>query len=668
MRYFIIGVLVVALALQGVLLILFTATGNDLLLPHLNTYLKENVKEAKVEVSEYRLGLDTLTFLAKVNDSIDVKAQGKIDLLAQTFDMDYILDTDEIKTKTMSIKEKINVKGNVKGHQDDMKISGKGLAFESPVVYDLRKIDDTLQNIKIKTEKADITKILAVMGKDRYADGLLSLEIDMPKFDAKKPQGKAKIFLQNMHLDREKISKDFNIDLPEKMLLSAELDAVSKEEQISLEGTLNSNVANVRLTKGAFNPLTEDLSAGYHVEVHDLSKFDALAKRSLHGTFALSGDVSQKNAVLKVSGVTKSFGGKSSFDYENDSLDARLENVKTETLLYKVGEKNYITGRATSKINLSSLKNLTGTFDTKVKGKVNTKVVKQMTKTDLGKTFMLDSQIKGKVKDKKILSHMILNTTMAKITADHFVYDLQKRSLASDYKLNISDMRKLKPLTKKAFKGNMYLSGKIKKEKDLVITGHGKEFDGSIDFRLRNDHLKADVTGATASKVMYMLVYPQVIEAVTEATLDYDLKKRQGRVQGTLNNARILPSQLTFLLKQFAKIDLTRERYNNSKFFVNLDKQWVKFTLDARNKEDYITVSEGVLNKNTDALNAHVDVKIKDKEFAANIGGTIKHPKVTLDSSKYLEKKINKKLDTLIEKNIKGEGGEQIKNLLKGFF
>lgn len=668
MRYFIIGVLVVALALQGVLLMLFTATGNDLLLPHLNTYLKENVKEAKVEVSEYRLGLDTLTFLAKVNDSIDVKAQGKIDLLAQTFDMDYILDTDEIKTKTMSIKEKINVKGNVKGHQDDMKISGKGLAFESPVVYDLRKIDDTLQNIKIKTEKADITKILAVMGKDRYADGLLSLEIDMPKFDAKKPQGKAKIFLQNMHLDREKISKDFNIDLPEKMLLSAELDAVSKEEQISLEGTLNSNVANVRLTKGTFNPLTEDLSAGYHVEVHDLSKFDALAKRSLHGTFALSGDVSQKNAVLKVSGVTKSFGGKSSFDYENDSLDARLENVKTETLLYKVGEKNYITGRATSKINLSSLKNLTGTFDTKVKGKVNTKVVKQMTKTDLGKTFMLDSQIKGKVKDKKILSHMILNTTMAKITADHFVYDLQKRSLASDYKLNISDMRKLKPLTKKAFKGNMYLSGKIKKEKDLVITGHGKEFDGSIDFRLRNDHLKADVTGATASKVMYMLVYPQVIEAVTEATLDYDLKKRQGTVQGTLNNARILPSQLTFLLKQFAKIDLTRERYNNSKFFVNLDKQWVKFTLDARNKEDYITVSEGVLNKNTDALNAHVDVKIKDKEFAANIGGTIKHPKVTLDSSKYLEKKINKKLDTLIEKNIKGEGGEQIKNLLKGFF
>ncbi len=668
MRYFVIGILVMVLAVQGVLLMLFTATGNDLLLPHVNAYLKENVKEAKVEVSEYRLGLDTLSFLAKVNDSIDVKAQGQIDLLAQTFDMDYILDTDEIKTETMSIKEKINVKGNVKGHQDDMKISGKGLAFESPIAYDLRKIDDTLQDIKIKTEKADISKILAVMGKDRYADGVLSIEIDMPKFDVENPQGKAKIFLQNMHLDTQKISKDFDIDLPAKTLVSAELDAVTKGELISLEGTVKSNIANIRLTKGTLNPLTKDLNGGYHVEVHDLSKFDALAKRKLHGTLDISGDVSQKNALLKVSGVTKSFGGKSSFVYEGDSLNARLENVKTETLLYKVGEKNYITGRATSKINLSSLKNLTGTFDTKVKGKVNTKVVKQMTKTDLGKTFMLDSQIKGRVKNQKIFSNIVSNTTMAKITADHFVYDLKKRSLQSDYKMNIPDMRKLEPLTKKAFKGNMYLSGKIQKEKDLVITGHGKEFDGSIDFRLQNDRLKAEIAGATASKVMYMLVYPQVIEAVTEATLDYDLKKRKGTVQGSLDNARILPSQLTYLLKQFAQIDLTREHYNNSKFFVNLDKQWVKFTLDARNKEDYITVSKGVLDKNTDAISAHVDVKIKEKEFAANIGGTLKHPKVSLDPSKYLEKKINKKLDTLIDKNIKEKSGEQIKNLLKGFF
>ena len=153
MRYLVIGFLVVVLAIQGVLLMLFSATGNDMLLPHLNAYLKEDIKKYKVEVSQFRLGLHTLSFVAKINDSIDLKGEGKIDLLSQTFDMDYTMEADEIKTKTMRIKEDINIKGNVKGHEDDMKIKGKGLAFESHVAFDLRRVEDALQDIKIKMKK-----------------------------------------------------------------------------------------------------------------------------------------------------------------------------------------------------------------------------------------------------------------------------------------------------------------------------------------------------------------------------------------------------------------------------------------------------------------------------------------------------------------------------------
>jgi len=63
MRY---GLLVIVLAVQGVLLMLFTATGNDMSLPYVNSYLKSNISEAKIELKEYRLGFDTLTFSAKM--------------------------------------------------------------------------------------------------------------------------------------------------------------------------------------------------------------------------------------------------------------------------------------------------------------------------------------------------------------------------------------------------------------------------------------------------------------------------------------------------------------------------------------------------------------------------------------------------------------------------
>ena len=117
MRYFVIGFLVIILAIQGVLLMLFSATGNDMLLPYVNAHFKEDIKKYKVEVSQFRLGLHTLSFVAKVNESIDLKAEGKIDLLTQTFDLDYTLEAEKIQTKTISIKEHISVKGNVKGHQ-----------------------------------------------------------------------------------------------------------------------------------------------------------------------------------------------------------------------------------------------------------------------------------------------------------------------------------------------------------------------------------------------------------------------------------------------------------------------------------------------------------------------------------------------------------------------
>lgn len=201
-----------------------------------------------------------------------------------------------------------------------------------------------------------------------------------------------------------------------------------------------------------------------------------------------------------------------------------------------------------------------------------------------------------------------------------------------------------------------------------MIKGHGKEFDGSIDFRLLNDQLKADLTGATVSKVMYMLGYPQVIEAVTEARADYNVKKRKGTVYGTLDNARILPSQLTTMLEQFAHMDLTHERFNDSKFVAKIDKHIINFTLDATNKRNYIRVTKGVLDKRTDALSAHVDVKMEGKDFTVSIDGTLDHPNVTLKSSTYLKLKIDKELDKLIDKNIKGEGAEQLKSLLKGFF
>jgi len=677
MRFFIIIFLVLVLFVEGLLFLAFTATGNDMLLPYINSYLRDSVPSVKIEVIQLRLKPSKIGLLAKVNDSIDIKAKGAFDILSQDFNVNYSIDTDEIKTPTISIKEHINITGNAQGNPKNIKISGKGLAFESDIDYDLSLIDNMPKNIKIDIEKANIRNLLVVAGQKPYASGKLTLHANMPELDPNNPQGDAKLIIQNGILDSSLIQKDFNISIPKKTKYSADFVAKTKDSSVVISGKLLSGLANLKLSNGIYHLKNNNISSDYSVDISNLAKLKSITKTKLKGKFKVAGKIILKDGIAAVTGLTKSFGGETSFAYKGDTLNAKLSNVKTATLLYKLGQAKYLGGTTNANIKLTSLKNLTGSFNAQTIGAVNTKIVKKEFDTNLGKKFNINSAIKGNIKNQQIFTSLILKTTMANIKATKAVYDIKRQSFSSKYLVDIPDMGKLQPISGKKFKGKMRISGDIKKAKNLLVTGHGKEFGGSIDFKLVNDDFKADVKGATVSKVMHMLDYPQVLEAVSKAKVSYNIATSKGDMSATLDNAQILPNQLTKLLKQFGDIDLANERYNNSKFLAKITKNLIKFSLDARNKNNYFMIKNGVLDKITGAINATVDMKIKGKDLKATIRGTVDNPKVSLDASKYLKNmakdkilksKAGKKAKKMIDKKLKSKTGKKLKGLAGGLF
>ncbi|MGC9351671.1 MAG: hypothetical protein ACP5D3_06750, partial [Sulfurovum sp.] len=158
-----------------------------------------------------------------------------------------------------------------------------------------------------------------------------------------------------------------------------------------------------------------------------------------------------------------------------------------------------------------------------------------------------------------------------------------------------------------------------------------------------------------------------VLEALSEAKVDYNFATQRGRVDAKLDSARILPSQLTILLKQVLQIDLTRERYNQATFVSTMTPTRFNFDFIAQNPISHIKILNGILEKRTERLNASVDMRYKEKSLKAKITGTLKRPKVALDTSALIKSKLDGKVDTLIDKKLKDKGGEQIKGLLKGF-
>ncbi len=673
MRFILILFLLIVLLLEGVAFMIFTATGNDMLLPFVNSYLEQKVPQAKVEVIKLRLKPSTIGLIAKVNDAIDIKAKGDIDLLSQQFDINYLIDTHEIKTPTLTIKEHINIRGNAKGNADDMQIQGKGLAFKSAIRYGVSLIKQNPENIKIDIKDADLRSLLVVAGQKPYASGRVSLHANMPNFAPLNPQVDALFGIKNGVLNSKLIAKDFNITLPAHTKYQTDFVIKTEDRRVTFDGSLNSSLANLALKSGKYHLLSNTLTTQYRLNIPELKKLSTITQAPLRGDLVMDGTVSLKNNLPTVTGSTKSFGGVMDFNYNADTLTALLKKVQNTTLLYKLGQPKYLSGTTTADAKLTSLKNLTGTFKIQTSGTANQTAIKKAFDLDLGKKFTLNLGVKGKLKNQKLFATLITKTTMANLKATKIAVDLKSGSLSSDYLVDIPDMGKLKPITGKTFKGDMQINGTVKKSKTLVVTGHGKEFGGSIDFKLVGDKFNADVKGATVSKILHMLDYPQVLEAISKAKVDYNLASGTGTLHSTLDNAKILPNQLTDLLKQFKIIDLTKERFNNSKFDAKIGKKIIDFTLDARNKNNYFVINHGKLVKKTGAINATVDLKIKGKDLKATIRGTTDNPKVSFDGSDYLKGKLKDKVlkskaGKKLKKKIKGKVGKDLSGLVKGMF
>ena len=669
MRFVILVILCVVLLFEGLLFVLFTAPGNALLLPYLNSYLEQKVPQAKVVLKKIRLKPDSIAMIAELNDAIDVRAKGDIDLFSQYFDINYTIDTEEIKTPTLTIKEHITVKGNAKGHAENMQIEGRGVAFKSAIRYGISLVKQNPQHINIDIKDADLQSLLVVAGQKPYATGRLSLHANMPDFAPLNPQIDAVLGIKNGIFNSKHIAKDFNITLPAHTTYQTDFVVKTENRRITFDGSFNSNLANLTLKKGKYHLLSNTLSTGYRLIIPKLEKLSNITKAPLKGELVMDGTVSLKNNLPAVTGSTKSFGGTIDFNYSADTLIATLKKVHNATLLYKLGQPKYLSGLTTAHAKLSSLKNLTGTFALQTSGKANRSAVKKAFDLDLGPKFTFDTTTKGRIQKQQVTASLSAKTSMVHLKSSRIRFDIPKTALDADYTLSIPDMGKLQPLTGKRFIGDMLINGTIKKRTSLIVTGHGKEFGGSIDFRLIDTQFKADVTGATVSKVMHMLNYPQVLEAISKAKVDYNTQTASGTLHATLDNARILPSKLTALLKQFKIIDLSKERFNNSTFDAKITKELIDFTLDARNKNNYLLVKHGKLFKKTGMIHANVDMKIKGKDLQATIRGTTDAPKVSLDGSKYLENRLKKKLlKSKAVKKIKNKLGEQLNNFTNGLF
>ena len=252
-------------------------------------------------------------------------------------------------------------------------------------------------------------------------------------------------------------------------------------------------------------------------------------------------------------------------------------------------------------------------------------------------------------------------------------YSVSNKELEMAYDVNISDLSKLQPITKQKLYGSMFLRGQVKQEgNETTVTGKTEELDGELEFQLKNNHFTMQMDRLSVEKIMAMLHYPSVFKASVIGEGEYNLVEKKGVLTSTLLDAQLLPNDFIELVKNFNGLDLTKEKFKESNLSATIKKEHIDFNFIAKNSKTLINVSPASIEMNKNHIDAHYTIEVKDKDVGGKIVGNISDPEISIDSSKFIQREVNKAIekhsDQLKELGIGKEEQKKVKEFFNNLF
>ncbi len=663
-------ILTILLLMVGSLyFLLFTQSGNDLLKPYISRIASEKSAQ-KIEIKKFTLKPNRLDVTATINESVFAKISGDINLFEQSVNLDYFINADELKLPgEKPIKAVIDVGGIIKGKLNDIYINGEGKAFKAPISYSLNIVNNVPKNIKASVTKAKIEEILAVLAKPPYINGSVDLNVNIPKFNPNNLNGKAKLTLYESVIDASLIKRDFKADLPKGAKIKGVINSTLNGTFITSSAEILSTLADLKIKKAVIDASKKELwlKSDYFLKAKT-NNLKTLVKMPLRGDFQVNGNLFLNGKDYRVTGDSKSLGGDLNFDLNKDRLSFNAAKVQISKILYMLGQKELSKGILNAKGKFSSLSELTGKISLSTqKASLNTSLIKKEFKIDLGKSFPYSLNANADFEKDIVSAKAKLITPIKEVDLTDLKYSLKTGKLTGDYTAYIKDLSKLQPIIGKKLKGDMKITGKIKMDKELIITGNSKKFGGEIKFSFKGTKVDIEALNVSVAKILETALYPVIADGKAFVKADYDIASKKGKSEAKIETARILRSSFTDMIAALTHHDIAKERFNETVFKSVINGDKVVFDFNARSKNSYISFKKGKIDIKTDTIEAPFDILIKGKDFKGIVKGNINKPKIKLNASEYLKKKAVNKVEKLIEKKLKGDKAEKLKGILNIF-
>lgn len=669
--------------------IVFSKFGNELIASYIENKVNNQQQNIKLKVTNFRLRVDSLDFNAVINDNSNITVNGAISAWNKWVDLKYDIKINDLSTLNNLTNQNLNgalsTNGIFKGDSKSAIIEGFSNIANSETKYSLNLIDFKIKDIFLELKNAKIDELLNFVNKPHYAKGDLTVNANIKNIDENNLDGKFIANISKGQLENDVINKEFNQTLSSKINFDADIDASFLGKNAQIKSELFTSIGNLFLEKTLVDLEKNRVVSDYKFEAKNLQKLQSVIGRKLIGDFNTTGNILYDNSILSVDGNSDIFESSTAFRFKlEDSIakdiSFKVENTKIEKLLSFLNEPIYATGdlNLQGDIKNSSFDKLSGTIISNISdAKLVNEVVNAVFKQELKTPVNFDLALNNNLVPNKVVSKMVLNSSIANLSVENAVYDLLEGVLKSDYLLKISSLDNLKDFTKTKLRGKLDIKGELeKKDLFLSMTGKSSVIGGDLDFTLKNDDLIATLNNASVKELTYMMYKPEFFDSKGNFTLNYNTITKKGNLVGKLLNGHFLPNDFSILINQLAKFDLTKEIYETVDLNSDINDKQLTSNLLMKSKNTQIESKDAFIDLDKNFIDAKLNTQIKTRGFNVSLKGEMNKPKISLDAKDLLQNELDRKLeknrDKIEEKLNKVLGGDsdndKAKELLKNIF
>lgn len=657
------GLIVIAAA--GIYFMLFSAIGNAILAPIVEGKIQEQTQlDSKLKV--FSLSMNEFEVLLELNQDNTVFAKGSYSLFEQSFDTVYDVKFNKLETLEPLTKKPLKgplfTDGTAKGNMAFMKIDGKSdVAFSATVYHvELTNLDPT--SIIAKIQNANLVSLLQLAGEKPYAQGKIDVDVNFKNIKVHELDGNILLSTKEGKLNNILMSKEFELDIPATKF-SMNLDAKLKGDDVNYVYALHSNLAKIT-SAGNIVPEPLKVDVTYSLDIKELAVLKPIIKEDVRGPLTLDGTAkgTQKNMIVE--GVSDLASSDTQFsailkDNKPVSLNASIENLKIEKLLYMLKQPHYGDGILSLNIDMDDLRkgNLKGHVISNIKqGLLDSAYLtkEQGFKTMMPKTtfnVITNTTLNGDMTETKLN----LKSTLIALDIEKAKYNLQHKSIESDFKATVANLDNLFFITERHLKGAITLDGAIKKDKDLDLIVHSKVADGTLDAKMFNDDLSVDLKSIQTIKALEMLMYPEVFSASLNGKLNYNTQDKKGKFKGNLLDGKFMDNMMFSMLKQYGQMDLYKEKFSGD-VSADVDKEKLLASLNLASNNSAIKTKDAKLDSKAKTVDATIDINVNKHPMSVTLRGDTSSPAVMIDPGDMMKNEIEKVV------------GDKLNGLLKGFF